>query len=78
MKSLTAEIIGTSLAQVGTTIAALAAAVILLEFLVWLVAAKVLRMRNPLVPMLIAPASRASPSSWSSRSATRCAWPSAT
>ena len=56
MKSLTAEIVGTSLAQVGTTIAALAAAVILLEFLVWLVAAKVLRMRNPLVPMLIAPA----------------------
>ena len=47
MKSLTAEIVGTSLAQVGTTIAALAAAVILLEFLVWLVAAKVLRMRNP-------------------------------
>jgi len=56
MKSLTAAIIGTSLAQVGTTIAALAAAVVLLEFLVWLVAAKVLRMRNPLVPMLIAPA----------------------
>lgn len=56
MKSLTAAIIGTSLAQVGTTIAALAAAVVLLEFIVWLVAAKVLRMRNPLVPMLIAPA----------------------
>jgi arabinogalactan oligomer / maltooligosaccharide transport system permease protein len=56
MKSLTAAIIGTSLSQVGTTIAALAAGVILLEFLVWLVASKVLRMRNPLVPMLIAPA----------------------
>ena len=56
MKSLTAEIIGTSLAQVGTTIAALAAGVVVLEVLVWLVAAKVLRMRNPLVPMLLAPA----------------------
>lgn len=56
MKSLTAAIVGTSLAQVGTTIAALAAAVVLLELVVWLVAAKVLRLRNPLVPMLIAPA----------------------
>jgi len=56
MKSLSAVIIGTSLSQVGTTVAALAAGVVLLEFLVWLVAAKVLRMRNPLVPMLIAPA----------------------
>jgi arabinogalactan oligomer/maltooligosaccharide transport system permease protein len=56
MKSLSAVIIGTSLAQVGTTVAALAAGVVLLEFLVWLIAAKVLRVRNPLVPMLIAPA----------------------
>ncbi|MCX7031903.1 MAG: sugar ABC transporter permease [Spirochaetes bacterium] len=56
MKSLTAEIIGSSLAQVGATIAALVAGVVVLEVLVWLVAAKVFRMRNPLVPMLLAPA----------------------
>ena len=56
MNSLTGEIIGNSLAQVGTTIAVLAAGVVALEVLVWLVAAKVLRMRNPLVPMLLAPA----------------------
>ena len=56
MKSLTGEFIGSSLAQVGTTVAALVAGVVVLEVLVWLVAAKVLRMRNPLVPMLLAPA----------------------
>jgi len=56
MKSLTGVIIGTSLAQVGMTVAALLAGVVALEVLVWLVAAKVLRLRNPLVPMLLAPA----------------------
>ena len=56
MKSLTSAIIGSSLAQVGTTIAALVAGVVVLEVLVWLVAAKLLRMRNALVPMLLAPA----------------------
>jgi uncharacterized membrane protein (UPF0136 family) len=56
MKSLTAEIIGSSLAQVGTTIGLLVAGVVVLEVLVWFVAAKVFRMRNPLVPMLLAPA----------------------
>jgi arabinogalactan oligomer / maltooligosaccharide transport system permease protein len=56
MKSLTAEIIGSSLAQVGTTIGLLVAGVVVLEVLVWLVAAKLLRLRNPLVPMLLAPA----------------------
>jgi arabinogalactan oligomer/maltooligosaccharide transport system permease protein len=56
MKSLTGAIIGTSLAQIGTTIAALVAGVVVLEVLVWLVAAKLLRMRNALVPMLLAPA----------------------
>jgi arabinogalactan oligomer/maltooligosaccharide transport system permease protein len=56
MKSLTGAIIGTSLAQVGTTIAVLVAGVVVLEVLVWLVAAKLLHVRNPLVPMLLAPA----------------------
>lgn len=56
MNSLTGEIIGSSLAQVGTTIAALAVGVVALEVIVWFVAARVLRMRNPLVPMLLAPA----------------------
>lgn len=56
MKSLTAEVIGTSLSQVGTTLAALVVGVVVLETIVWFLAAKVFRMRNPLVPMLLAPA----------------------
>lgn len=56
MKSLTAEVIGTSLSQVGTTLAALVVGVVVLEIVVWFLAAKVFRARNPLVPMLLAPA----------------------
>lgn len=56
MKSLTPEIVGSSLGQVGLTLLLLIAGVVLIEFVVYLLSSRVLKARNALVHMLLAPA----------------------
>jgi arabinogalactan oligomer / maltooligosaccharide transport system permease protein len=56
MKSLTPEILAISLRQVGSTLLALIVGVVLIELIVYFFASRVLRARNALVYMLLAPA----------------------
>ncbi len=56
MKSLTLQFIGASLASVGSTILLVAAAVVLIEFALWLVFDRVLHHRLALPIMLLTPA----------------------
>lgn len=56
MKSLTPEILATSLGQVGSTLLVLIVGVVLVELVVYFFSSRVLRARNALVPMLLAPA----------------------
>jgi len=56
MKSLTPAIVGSSLGQVGSTLLFLVAGVILVELIVYFLSSRVLKARNALVHMLLAPA----------------------
>jgi arabinogalactan oligomer/maltooligosaccharide transport system permease protein len=56
MKSLTTAIIGLSLGQVGSTLLLLVVGVVLIELAVYVLSGTVLRARNALVHMLLAPA----------------------
>ncbi|HTP58336.1 MAG TPA: sugar ABC transporter permease [Spirochaetia bacterium] len=56
MKSLTPDILGSSLGQVGTTLLLLAVGVVLIEVVVYTLSSRVLRAKNALVHMLLAPA----------------------